>query len=737
MAGNKSRGMARKTRRCLRKAKRPIKDCMSSVFPFAYCHIGVLPPPSHLFHYKGHNLGKMTDSDQDLGALAAAFKANVEIRDRKYHLKTYQQCFVGCEAVDYLLTSGAASNREDAVELGKAMAAMHLFEHVTRDHEFADEYLFFRFLDGDRGSLKIDEVTGKKIEWSHFLAPVGENGAKGMQPSFSDGDLVGLADIDPKDTRVISKVWPMDKYNTTLLDHVHPPDWQDPDVGPKDVYDMVVIGAGAGGLITASGAAGVGAKVAMIEAHMLGGDCLNVGCVPSKAFIHSATLAHGLTKDVARMEEAGIFVDPSSVKVNFEKVMERVRKIRSEISHHDSATRYSKALGVEVFIGHGKFTSPRSVEVNGQTLNFKKAVIATGGYPTLIPMEGLKELHDRMTSCSADAGARPLVMTNETFFNMTQQPKHLVVIGAGVIGMELSQAMQRLGTQTTVLGRSGRVLPKEEPDMAAVVKEQMISDGVEFRLSIKEYVKIELTGKMSESGNPEMAMTLIEKDSSEPVTLICDAVLVAAGRLANVTGMDLEKANVKYTPEGLVVNDKLQTTNCRVFGVGDVCSKFKFTHAADFMARAVVRNSLFFGKEKMSNLLIPYATFTAPEIASVGLYSKDLEAKGIEYTVIEKHFKDNDRSICDDTTQGFVRFRIDAKKDKILGASIVGEGAANMISEITLAMQSGTGLGSLATVIHPYPTTAEVLRQSGDVYNKRRLTTSVKILLRSLVALHK
>jgi pyruvate/2-oxoglutarate dehydrogenase complex dihydrolipoamide dehydrogenase (E3) component len=394
-------------------------------------------------------------------------------------------------------------------------------------------------------------------------------------------------------------------------------------------------------------------------------------------------------------------------------------------------------LGVEVFIGYGKFTSPKSVQVNGQTLHFKKAIIATGGYPTLIPMEGLKELHDQTTSTESNPATRPLVMTNETFFNMTKQPKHLVVIGAGVIGMELSQAMQRLGTQTIVLGRSGRVLPKEDDDMAAIVKQQMIDDGVTFRLSVKEYVKIELTGNMSESGNPEMAMIIMESGASEPTTLICDAVLVAAGRLANVTGMDLEKANVKYTPEGLVVDDKLQTTNSKVYGVGDVCSKLKFTHAADFMARAVIRNSLFFGKEKMSNLLIPYATFTSPEIASVGLYGKDLEKKGIEYNVIEKHFKDNDRSICDDTTQGLVRFRVDAKKDKILGATIVGEGAANMISEVTLAMQSGTGLGSLASVIHPYPTTAEVLRQSGDVYNKQRLTTAVKILLRGLIKVQK
>jgi pyruvate/2-oxoglutarate dehydrogenase complex dihydrolipoamide dehydrogenase (E3) component len=292
--------------------------------------------------------------------------------------------------------------------------------------------------------------------------------------------------------------------------------------------------------------------------------------------------------------------------------------------------------------------------------------------------------------------------------------------------------MQRLGTPTTVLGRSGKVLPKEDEDMSEIVKQQMIEDGVTFRLDISEYQKIELTGEMLENGYPEMKITLLEK--GQPTTIICDALLVSAGRRPNVTGMDLEKAKVEYdSKKGLIVNDKLQTTNSRIYGVGDCCSEFKFTHAADFMARAVIKNALFFGKEKMSNLLIPYATFTSPEIASVGLYGSDLKKKGIEYRVFEKHFKDNDRSICDDTTKGFVRFRVDAKKDTILGASIVGEGAGNMISEVTLAMQSGTGLGALANVIHPYPTTAEVLRQSGDLYNRTKLTTTVKSLLRGIV----
>jgi pyruvate/2-oxoglutarate dehydrogenase complex dihydrolipoamide dehydrogenase (E3) component len=448
-------------------------------------------------------------------------------------------------------------------------------------------------------------------------------------------------------------------------------------------------------------------------------------------------MAHQL-KDIKRLEEAGVYVDTNTVKVNFEKVMERVRKVRSQISHHDSAERYSKELGVEIFIGHGKFTSEKTIECNGRTLNFRKAVIATGGYPSLLPMPGLKELYEQATSMTAGkTDARPLVMTNETLFNMTKQPKNFVVIGAGVIGLEMAQAMQRLGSSTTVLGRSGKLLPKEDQDMAEVVKEQMIKDGVQFKLSVAEYEKIELTGNTLDNGYPEMKITIKEKGQEIPTELICDALLVAAGRRPNVTGMDLELAKVEYdTNKGLIVNDKLQTSNPKIFGVGDCASEFKFTHAADFQARAVIRNALFFGKEKMSNLLIPYCTFTSPEIASVGLYGKDLDKKKISYTVIEKHFKDNDRSICDDTTQGFVRFRVDSK-GVILGCSIVGEGAGNMISEVTLAMQSGTTIGSLAAVIHPYPTTAEALRQSGDVYSRTRLTTTVKSLLRGIIKIQR
>ena len=693
-----------------------------------------------------HSPNEATFDVSMLPEVARLFQTKVSIQDRKYHLKTYKQCFLGSEAVNVLIQSGFVSTRSEAVALGQLLQSeLYLFEHVTRDHPLLDEDKFYRFVpENERGTVARNAATGQKFDWTDFLAPTvrttaATHAGDSLQPHWPLPDLEA---VSSKDAHVAGKVWPLDQHNTTLLNNVHPAEWQDPMPNQSDGsshYDMVVIGGGTAGLITASGSAGVGARVAMIEEHMLGGDCLNVGCVPSKTLLHSARLAHTVRGDLRRLQEAGITVDPKAVQVDFEKIMERVRKIRGQISHHDSAERYSKELGVEVYIGRGKFTSEKTVEVNGRTLTFKRAAIATGGYPTLIPMDGLKELYEEATwGPKSPDTPRPIVMTNETIFNLTKAPKIMAVIGAGVIGMEMAQAMQRLGVDTIVLGRSGRVLPKEDADLANIVQRQMTDDGVEFLLNVGEYQKIEKTGRTLDNGYQELMLTFQERGKEEPTLLICDALLVAAGRRPNVTGMDLELAKVEYDiKKGLIVNDRLQTTNPKIFGVGDCCSEYKFTHAADFMARAVIRNALFLGKDKMSNLLIPYATFTSPEIASVGLYEADLKAKGIEFRVFEKHFANNDRAIADDETVGMVRIRVDAKTDKILGASIVGNNAGNMISEITLAMQSGTGLGSLANVIHPYPTTAEAIRQAGDLYNRTKLTTTAKTLLRGIIQIQR
>ena len=684
-----------------------------------------------------------------LEAIASSFRDGVDLRDRKYLLKTYKNCFVGREAVTFLVSSGHAETREDAVALGRALESQaHLFEHVTRDHAFKDENLFFHFVDEKRrGKVAHNETTGKSFQWSDFLSSPDQeqehSGTNNLHPNFPRPDFDA---ISASDVHVAKHVWPLDGFNTELLDSVHPPNWENPkstDDGTP-TYDLVVIGAGTGGLVSAAGSAGVGAKVALIEENLMGGDCLNVGCVPSKALIHSANLAHKIRGDMDHLADAGISIDggAEAVNVDFGKVMERVRRIRAEISHHDSAQRFTKELGVELYFGRGKFTSDRTVEVNGETLKFRKAIVATGGYPSLIPIPGLKELHDLAgaENLADKATPPPAVMTNESIFNLTRQPTRLVVIGAGVIGMELAQAFQRLGTAVTMFGRSGKVLPKEDEDLAAIVRAQMEKDGVEFKLNVSQYKSIELTGQVSDNGLPEMIMEFGESSDGIEIDaeITCDAVLIAAGRRPNVSGMDLEKAGIEFdTKYGLKVNNRLQTTNSRVFGVGDCASEFKFTHAADFYARTAIRNALFFGKGKSSSLLIPYATFTSPEIASVGLFEQDLKERGIKYKIIEKHFADIDRALCDAATQGMVRFRVDAQTGAILGASIVGESAGNMISEVTLAMQQGTTLDKLAYVIHPYPTTAEAIRLAGDIYNKQRLTPAVSSLLRGVIKLQR
>jgi len=672
-----------------------------------------------------------TANNDPLGDIAAQFRAGLEIKDRKYRFSTYPASFIGREAVDLMVKDGLASTREEAVQLGQSiMTELSMFEHVTRDHQFKDDYLFYHFV--ARGDVSINQATGKKFSWNDYLDPITTSSKTKMtlplQPDIPLPDLECY--VPPKDFDAASNVWPLDEHNLTLLNNVHPTGWVDPKP-PQDKYDLVVIGAGAAGLVTSSGAAGVGARVALIEANLLGGDCLNAGCVPSKALIHAAQLAHTV-KNSEFLDDSGISV--GNVEIDFAKIMERIRRIRAEISKHDSAERFTKELGVDVFMGRASFVDKTSVVVNGKVLHFNKAVIATGGYPSLIPMRGLEELNALNTH--PGDGPRPYVMTNETFFNMTKQPKNLLVIGPGVIGLEMAQSMQRLGTNVTVMGRSGRILPKEDLDHSKIIQIQLEKDGVGFKLSVSEYISIELTGKVLENGLPEMTFMIKEEVNGEKVIteMLVDAVLVATGRRPNVTGMDLEAAGVEYYSRvGIQVNDRLQTTNPKIFSAGDCCTTFKFTHAADFMARTVIRNALFFGKDKMSNLLIPYATFTDPEIASVGLYGKDCEKKGIKYRTFEKNFADNDRAICDGETAGMVRIRVEEKSDKILGATIVGKGAGNMISEITLAMQSSTGLGALAAVIHPYPTNAEAVRQSGDLYNRTKLTPSVKSVLRGLV----
>ena len=493
------------------------------------------------------------------------------------------------------------------------------------------------------------------------------------------------------------RVLPEDAHNQALVANVHPPDWVNPDPAPR--YNLVVIGAGAAGLITAAGAAGLGAKVALIERHLLGGDCLNVGCVPSKALIRAARAL----ADVRDAGEYGIEVPPGA-RVNFQAVMERMRRLRSSISPNDSADRY-RSLGVGVFLGDARFSGPDNVDVAGRTLRFKKAVIATGARATTPPVAGI-----------ANVG----YLTNESVFSLTELPRRLAVIGAGPIGCELAQAFARFGSQVYLIEALHGIMPAEDRDAAEIVHRSMTRDGIQLMCCGKDL-------RVSQADDGDKRLTV--NSHSEHYDISVDEILIGVGRQPNVDGLNLESVGVEYDMKtGVKVNDRLQTTNPRIFAAGDICSRFKFTHAADAMARIVIQNALFMGRSKASALTIPWATYTDPEVAHVGLYEHEAKDRGIDVQTIVQEFGHVDRAILDGDKHGFVKVHIRAGTDKILGATIVARHAGDMISELTLAMVGGLGLGTIAKTIHPYPTQAEAIKKVGDAYNRTRLTPRVKSL---------
>ncbi|MEK7232541.1 MAG: mercuric reductase [Elusimicrobiota bacterium] len=492
---------------------------------------------------------------------------------------------------------------------------------------------------------------------------------------------------------------PFDEHNRAVVSNGHPPDWVNPE--PAQRYNLVVIGAGTAGLVTAAGAAGLGAKVALVEKHLMGGDCLNVGCVPSKALIRASRAF----ADVRDAGEYGVAV-PAGARVDFPKVMERMRRLRAQISPNDSVHRFKK-LGVDVFLGEARFTGPDAVEVDGKTLRFSQAVIATGARAVELPIPGLKE-----------AG----YLTNETIFSLTELPKRLAVFGAGPIGCELAQAFRRFGTKVHLIEAVGQILIREDRDAAAVIARTFAREGIEFSCN-HNVIRVEKRG----AEKVVFTQCVCHKGG-----LAVDAILVGVGRAPNVEGLHLEAAEVEYDKKaGVKVNDYLQTTNRRIYAAGDICSAYKFTHAADAAARIVIQNALFVGRNKASALTIPWCTYTDPEIAHVGIYEKDAKEKGIPVETFIQEFKDLDRAILDGESEGLIKVHVEKGTDKILGATIVARHAGEMISEVTLAMTAGLGLKDIARTIHPYPTQSECVKKVADAYNKTRLTPLARNVLGS------
>jgi pyruvate/2-oxoglutarate dehydrogenase complex dihydrolipoamide dehydrogenase (E3) component len=502
---------------------------------------------------------------------------------------------------------------------------------------------------------------------------------------------------------------PMDEYNQTLVSHVHPADWMNPE--PANVYDLVVIGAGTAGLVVAAGAAGLGLglKVALIEKHLMGGDCLNVGCVPSKTIIRSARVVGELWDG----KELGINIF-KNIDVDFSAVMARMRRIRAGISHHDSAERFKK-LGVDVFLGSGRFTSKNTVEVDGQTLRFKKAVIATGARAAQPGIPGLDK-----------AG----YLTNESVFSLIQRPERLAVIGGGPIGCELAQAFCRLGCEVVLFHNSSHILNKEDGEAAEILQKVLIKEGI----------RLVLNSKLEEVVTVTEGKRLYFSSNGHRDSVTVDEILVGAGRAPNVEGLNLEVVGVEYDKRhGVKVNDYLQTTNPKIYAAGDICMNWKFTHAADAAARIVIKNTLFspfgLGRSKLSSLVMPWVTYTDPEIAHVGMSESEAKSKGIDVDTIKIPFSSVDRAIADGEESGFLKIHHRKGSDEILGATIVARHAGEMISEVTTAIVGKLGLNKLSSVIHPYPTQAEAIKKAADAYRRTLLSDNTKRLLGFLTKL--
>ncbi|MDA0577026.1 MAG: mercuric reductase [Verrucomicrobia bacterium] len=491
---------------------------------------------------------------------------------------------------------------------------------------------------------------------------------------------------------------PWDQHNQDLVNHVHPPDWINPK--PAGRYNLVVIGGGTAGLVTAAGAAGLGAKVALVERHLLGGDCLNVGCVPSKALISAARVA-------ATVRDSSAFgmQIPAGAQLDFAATMARMRKLRAGIAPHDSAARF-RELGIDVFLGEGRFLDAHTIAVDDQRLRCSHAVIATGARASVPPIPGLDQIN---------------YLTNETLFSLTELPKRLAVIGAGPIGCEMAQAFARFGSDVLLVESVHGILPREDPDAAAHVLAALTHDGVTLLCCGQEL-------KLSPAHGGRVRLTV--DSHGKAYDEIVDQLLVSVGRAPNIEGLDLEKVGVAFTKKGVTVDDHLRTTNPAIYAAGDVCSPYQFTHAADFMARIVIQNALFFGRARASALTIPWCTYTEPEIAHVGLYEKQAREQGIAVDTFTRPLDEVDRAVLEGRTDGMVRVHVRKGTDKIIGATIVAANAGDMISEITLAMTQGLGLKQLASTIHPYPTQAEAVRQVADMYNRTRLTPRVRAMFK-------
>lgn len=461
------------------------------------------------------------------------------------------------------------------------------------------------------------------------------------------------------------------------------------------VYNVVVIGAGTAGLVTAAGTAGLGGRVALVERNKMGGDCLNFGCVPSKALISSARL-------VQQMRNAAKWgVRRNDPQFDFREVMGRVRERRAQIAPHDSQERF-ESLGVDVFRGEARFVSPRELEVDGRKLRAKNFVIASGSRARIPQIQGIRDVP---------------FFTNETIFDeMDESPQSMIVLGGGPIGCELGQAFARLDVRVTIVQIGNQLLPAEDRDVAQFIQQRLTSEGVDVRLNASAKCVAR-----SDAG------IVVEFERGDSIS--GDALLVASGRTPNVEALNLERAGVDYDREGVKVNDYMQTSQPHIYAAGDVANRLKFTHTADFTARAVVRNILMplqILRQRVDRAIVPRCTYTDPEVTRVGVAEKEA---AVAYDLFRVELAELDRAVCEsEEDSGFAKILTRKGSDQILGAAIVAPHAGDLIHEFVVAVNARVGLGKLAGMIHAYPTLAELARKAGDKYNKTRLTPRAKAI---------
>jgi pyruvate/2-oxoglutarate dehydrogenase complex dihydrolipoamide dehydrogenase (E3) component/uncharacterized membrane protein YdjX (TVP38/TMEM64 family) len=455
--------------------------------------------------------------------------------------------------------------------------------------------------------------------------------------------------------------------------------------------NLVVIGAGAGGLVSAYIAAAVKAKVSLIEKHQMGGDCLNTGCVPSKALLRSAKLANELKKGDA-LGFTGV-----QGQVDFPAVMQRIQRVIADIEPHDSVERYT-GLGVEVIEGEAKILSPWTVEVNGQTLSSRNLIIAAGARPVVPDIPGLEQVQ---------------AYTSDTIWTLRQQPRWLLVLGGGPIGCELAQAFQRLGSQVIQVERGGRLLPREDANASAAVMASLRADGVDLRLGHQ--------AERFEVVDGETRMIARNLDTDEPVTIAFDCLLLALGRQANVSGYGAEELGLTLRDNGTLETDEyLATRFPNIYAVGDVTGPYQFTHVAAHQAWYAAVNALFAGfkRFKADYRVIPHCTFTDPEVARVGLSEDEAKAQNVAYELTRYGIDDLDRAIADEAAHGYVQVLTEPGKDRILGVTIVGEHAGELLTEYVLAMKYNLGLNKILGTIHSYPTMSEANKYAAGEWKR-------------------